>query len=341
MNRTVYALLTVAVLSSVLNVAQAETMAETMAERKQRIMRKYMRERQDIVQGDFGLPEAVQEDALVVESQQFKELGQEFARQKNVTMPRMVQPYQRVPLESERSWWMEAAEGEEDSFANPFSSKANTDEESSEAWSPWGLREDSSVYGRRDGQDNTYSGRREDSSTYGGAARRQWGGRDATYPGSPSEYDNRSQSGNRSSVSGMTYDGYTTRRAPASRESERVPGYYGRQQVDTRGTGFGWELDSAGRYNSSPSMGLPQSSLPSPSDTLDWSSQSQTPGYTPYKSPYQAQGDEQRRYGDNLQPQPSQYMRPNNYQKWKDSNKALDPTAGNPYLDELMRNERR
>lgn len=340
MKRNVFVLLTAAVVLSVLNMARAETMAE----RKQRIMRRYMRERQDIMQSDFGVPEAVQEDSRIVESEQFKELPLDFKRQQGgVVPPPMARP---LPVQQEeRNWWLETPEVEEDLFADPFSSRNDAGKGSADSWSPWGKRDDSSAYGAdygqpRDGQDDTYSGRRKDSSIYDGATRQQWGGRGATYPGSPSGYGQQSESGNRS-ASGMTYDGYTTRRAPTSRERNQMPSYYGRQQVETRGTGSGWNLDSGGRYNSSASPGLPQSSLPSPTDTQGWSSQNQTPGYTPYRSPYQDQGNEQRRYGDNLQPQPSQYSRPNNSQKWKDSNKVWDPTSGNLYLDELMRNDRR
>ena len=317
MNRNIYALLTAAVIGSVLSVAQAETMEE----RKQRIMRKYMRERQDIVQGDFAMPEAVQEDVRVVESEQFNELEEGFERQKGVTMPRRVQPYQPVPLESERSWWLETAELEEDPLANPFSSKADAGEESGDSWSPWSKRDDSSAYG------SAYGQQRDD--------------REDAYPGSQSAFGMQTESGNGSPVSGMPYKRYTSRRSPATRESDQMPGVYGRQQTDTRATDSRWGLDSAVRYESSPSPGLIQSSLPSRTDTQGWSSQNKIPGYTPYKSPYQAEGNEQRRYGGNLQSQSPQYTRPNNYQKWKDSNKAWDSTSDNLYLDELMRNDRR
>ena len=338
MKLNVFALLIAAVLLSLPNVARAETMAQ----RKQRIMRRYMRERQDIMQSDFGVPEAVQEDSRIAESEQFKELSPDFQRQKGgVAPPPMARS---LPVQQEeRNWWLETPEEEENLFADPFSAKTDAKEESTSAWSPWGKRDDSSAYGnaygqQRDGQDDTYSGRREQSTVYGDAYGQQRGD---TYPGAWSAYGVPGESGNRSYGSGMTYDGYTTRRVPTSRERDQMPGYYGRQQLETRGTGPGWTLDSGGRYNSSPALGLPQSSLPSPTDTRGWSSQNQTPGYTPYRSPYQTQGNEQDRYGGNMQSQPSPYTRPNNYQKWKDSNKAWEPASGNVYLDELMRNERR
>jgi hypothetical protein len=343
MNRSVYVFVTATIIVSVLNGAHAESMVE----RKQRIMRKYMRERQDIVQSDLGLSAAVEEDARVVESERFKELSPNFERQKGVTMPRVIQPNQPVPVQSERNWWLETAEMDTDSFANPFSSRTDAEEGSTSSWSPWGRREDSSIYGnaygqQRDGQDETYSGRREDSSVYGDAYGQQREGRRGdTYPGAWSAYGMPGESGNRSSGSGMTYGGYTTRRAPASRENDRSSGFYGRQQTEPRGTGGAWGINSGGRYGSAPSSGLPQSPFPPSSTAQDWNSQNQIPGYTPYRSPYQDQGGEQRRSGSNLQPQQPQYSRPNNYQKWKDNNKAFDPTSDNSYLDELMRNQRR
>ncbi len=342
MNRNVYTLLVAAMVASVLNVAQAETMAD----RKQRIMRKYMRERQDIMQSDLGVPDAAQEDSRVVESEQFKEPSLEFQRQKGgVAPPPSVRP---LPVQQpERSWWLETAEMEEDPYADPFSSHTDAREGSEDSWSPWGKRDDSSAYDdgaygqQRNGGDDTYSGHREGSPIYGGDSSQQWDGRGDTYPGGQSVYGRQSESRNRSSVSGMTYDGYTVRRVPTSRDNDRTPGFYGRQQTDTRGTDSGWGVDSAVRYGSSPSSGLLQTPFSSPASTQDWSLQNQTPGYTPYRSPFQIQGDEQRRYGGDLQPQQPQYSRPNNYEKWKDTNKAWDPTTDNSYLDELMRNQRR
>jgi hypothetical protein len=342
MNRNVYVLLIAAILASVLNAARAETMAE----RKQRIMRKYMRERQDIVQSDFGVPDATQEDARVAESEQFKEPQVEFQRQQGgVAPPPATRP---APVQQERNWWLETAEMEEDPYADPFSSKTDAAEESADFWSPWGSREDSPAYGgtygqqRDERQDDTYSGSLEESSVYGGAYDQQRDGRRGdTYPGSWSAYGTQSEYGTGSSGSGTMYDGYTSRRAPTSRESDRNSVLYGQQQPGTRGTDSGWGLNSVDRYGSSPSSELLQSPFPPSSATQDWSSQNEAPGYTPYRNPYEVQGDEQRRSGGNLPPQQPQYSRPNNYQKWKDNNKAWDPTSDNSYLDELMRNQRR
>jgi len=339
MNRNVYTLLSAAILSSVLNVAQAETMEE----RKQRIMRKYMRERQDVLQSDFEVPNAIEEDARVVDSEGFKELATDFQREESVRRPQMVQPNQPVPVESRRNWWLETAEMQEDPFANPFSSKTDAEKGSADSWSPWGRREDSSIYGNAYGQqrDGRSGSQEEDFSVSGGASSQQWNRRGDTYPGSPSVYGRQNESSGAFSVSGMPYDGYSARRSPASLESDQRSLIYGRQQINTRRTDSGWGLESGGRYNSAPSAGLQQSRLLSPTDTQGWSSQTQPSGYTPYRNPYQVQGDEQRRYNGNLQPQQPQYSRPDNYQKWKDSNEAWDPTSGNSYLDELMRNERR
>lgn len=235
---------------------------------------------------------------------------------------------------------------EEDPFADPFSSQTDSDERSADSRSPWGRREDSSTYGggygqQRDRQDDSYSGSREDSSIYGDDSSLQWGGRGSAYPDRSSVYGSQRKYGDQSSLPDMTYDGFTTGRAPTSRENNQMPGYYGRQQMNTRGAGTGWELDSGRRYDALPSTGWPQSTLPTPTDRQGWSSQDQTPGYTPYRNPYQTEDDGQRRYGDNFQPQQTEYSRPNNYQKWKDRNESWNPSSGNAYLDELMRDDRR
>ena len=315
MNRSIYALLTAVLLVSTLNIAQAETMEE----RKQRIMRKYMRERQDVSQSDLGVPEAEVEDARVLESEQFKEPSVEFKRQQGVSAP---PPALRpVPLQQDRNWWLETTDTEGDLFSDPFASKSETEEKSKSAWSPWGKREDSSIYGGDDGRQQGW--RREDS-----------------YPGGQPAYGAQSDSGYGISGSGVTDDGYTSRWSPTSRESDRLPGIYERQQRDARRTDSGWGGSSSGRYGTLPSSGYPNSTIPSSSAAQGWNSQNQTPGYTPYRSPYQSE-DQRRRSGDSLQPQQPQYTRPDNFQKWKDSNKAWDPTSDNPYLDELMPNQRR
>ena len=236
---------------------------------------------------------------------------------------------------------------EEDPYADPFSQKSDDEDGVKNRWSPWGSRDDSSAsdsaYGQpQDERNDTYPDSRDDSFIYGDAAGQQWGGpRNDTYPDSRSAYGIQNESAYGSPLPGTTYDGYTARGAATYGESGRMPDYYGRQSAGSRGTDTGWTLDSSGRYRSSPSTGLLQPSLPSPTDTQGWSSQNQAAGYTPYRSPYQIQDDQQRRSGRNLKPEQTPYMRPNNYQKWKDNNKAWDPTSDNSYLDELMRDQRR
>jgi hypothetical protein len=340
MNRHVHILLVAAFIASGLNAVNAETMEE----RKQRIMRKYMRERQDIVQSDLGVSEDVQgpEDVRIAESEKFKEPSLEFKRQDGGVAPRPIPP-RPMPVQSERNWWLETTEMEEDSSADPFSSMRDSEESAKNRWSPWGNRDDEEAYGRqRDEQVDIYSGSQDDSFISGDAAGQQWSGRrDDTYPGRQSAYGIRNDPGYGSALPGTTYDGYTTRRAATYGESERMSGYSGQQPAGTRGTDTGWMLDSGGRYRPSQSTGLLPPSLTPSYDTPGLTSQGQATGYTPYKSPYQMQDDRQRRSGGNLQPQQTPYIRPNNYQKWKDNNKTWDPTDGNSYLDELMRDERR
>jgi len=316
MNRNTYALLTAVLLSLMLNLAQAETMEE----RKQRIMRKYMRERQDIAQSDFGVPEAEVEDARVLESEQFKEPSVEFQRQPSAATPPPA--FRPVPVQQERNWWLETSEADGDLYSDPFASKSADADKSENSWSPWGKREDSSVYG---GADNRQPGWR----------------RDDTSPGSPSAYDIRRESGNGFSGSDMTDDGYTSRWAPGPQVNDRMSGY-GRQQLDHRGRReSGWGRNSADRYGSSTTPGVLPSPYSSPYGMQGSSARDQAAGYTPYRNPYQSQGEDQRRRsGGSLQPQQPQYTRPDHSQTWKESYKSWDPTSDNPYLDELMPNQR-
>jgi len=317
MNRNIHALLTIALIATTLHMAQAESMEE----RKQRIMRKYMRERQDIAQSDLGVPEADLEDARVLQSEQYKEQSVNFQREQGVTAPPPA--YRPVPVQQQRNWWLESAEMEGDLFSDPFASKADAEETSKSSWSPWG--------------------KRDDSSTYGGADDRQSGWRrDDTYSSSASTYGSQGESSIGIYGSDATGDGYTSRWAPASRDRDRLPGIYGRQQTENRRTDSGLGDSSISRYDSSTSSGLTTSPFSTPSAVQNWSSQSQIPVYTPYRSPYDTESDDQfRRSGSSLQPQQPQYTRPDNSQRWKDSNKAWDPTSDNPYLDELMPSQRR
>lgn len=293
MNQTIQALLTALVLASVLSGARAENMAE----RKQRIMRKYMRERQDIVQSDLGVSEVAQEqvDARVTDSEQFKEIPVEFKRQIGGVAP--LPGVRPAPLQRpERNWWLETAELNEDPYADPFAPKADAREEVTSPWSPW-------------------SGR--------------------------STYDMQSESGAESYGSGTTDDGYTFERTSPYQEQGRTSGFNVPRQTGIRGTDSGWGLNSVNRYGSSPSRGLLQSPFSSSPSSQIRSPQTQTPGYTPYRSSYQIQADQLRRSGGNLQPVQPQYMRPSSYQKWKESNNPWDPTSDNIYLDELMRDQKR
>jgi hypothetical protein len=341
MKRNIQALFIVAFIAAALSVVKAETMEE----RKQRIMRKYMRERQDIVQSDLGVPENVQDqdDLRVAESERFKEPSLEFKRQESGLTSRPMAPRPAVPVQAERNWWLETAEMEQDPYADPFSSARDSEEESKERWSPWGSRDDESVYAQQqDEQNDTYSGSREGSFISGDAAGQQWNRRRyETYPGNRSAFGMQNDPRYGSSLPGTAYDGYTTRRSATFGENERMPGYYGRQAGGTRGTDADWTLDSGGRYRPSQSTGLLQPSLSPYSVSPGLTSQDQATGYMPYRSSYQIQNARQRRSADNLQPQQTPYMRPNNYQKWKDNNTTWDPSSGNTYLDELMQNQRR
>lgn len=312
MNRKVYVLLAVGVLASVVNAARAETMAE----RKQRIMRKYLRERQDIAQSDLIVPDTSQDDTRITESEKFLEPQVAFQRQEGgVAPPPAARP---APVQAERSWWLDTAEIEDD----PFSSGSDTEDQSRQPWSPWGRGEDSSASGRSAEPQGIW--RQGDS-----------------FLGSRSGYDALTEGDNATTASSLTYGGYTSRWSTAREGMNRMSGRYGYQQTENRAPSSGWSLNPANSYGSSPSSGLLYSPFPTPTTTPSGNTQNQVPGYTPYTSPFQSERDEQGRNRSNLQPQQPEYSRPQPYQKWKDKNKTWDPTKDDSYLDALMQDKRR
>lgn len=312
MNRKIYMLLAVGILASILSAARAETMAE----RKQRIMRKYLRERQDIAQSDLVVPNASVEDARITESEKFIEPQVAFQRQEGgVAPPRAARP---APVQAERSWWLDTAEIDED----PFSSGSDTANQSTEPWSPWSSREDSSASGSSSESQGIW---RQGDSFLGGR----------------SGYDVLTEGDNGSTATSLTYGGYTSRWSTATEGMDRMSGRYGRQQTENRATSRRWGLNPVNSYGSSPSSGLLYSPFPTPNTTRSGNTQNQVPGYTPYTSPFQSERDEQGRNRSNLQPQQPEYSRPQPYEKWKDNNKTWDPTEDDSYLDALMRDKRR
>lgn len=299
--------------------------AETMAERKQRIMRKYLRERQTLVQSDLVLPE-INEDEGLDDSQNILNPRVDITPRR-ASMAPPVQPYQPIPVQAQQNWLLDQEDGSADPYSDPFavSSEEDTEETEEDWYTQWRQRRDEleaaqqsetpDTYGfdrdRRaftDGEpdfDYSFGGNQEEAPSYYGNTPRTSYGQPQTSYGQP-----------RTSY-GQPQTSYGQQQSP-----------YGQSQPNSG-------LYTTPRYGSSPSSGML-----APTMDYDGTSGSAGSSYTPYQSPYQSrqQQPQQDRYA---QPQQQEFTRPTPYQKWKDENQGWDPTADDAYLDELMRRNRR
>ena len=130
---------------------------ETMEERKQRVTRKYLRERVDITQSDMHVPEYAAEDERVTDSEQYKELDGGFARQEEGTMLRSPAPKRRpAPRPAADNWLLADAELEDDPYSTTGTEKKD------DYWALWGDKsksDDQQRSSRREQRSDPYSNR--------------------------------------------------------------------------------------------------------------------------------------------------------------------------------------
>ncbi len=188
MNRIAYMVLVVAVLAP----PGHNAFGETMAERKQRIMRKYMRERQSVVQSDLEVPSA-EEDERITESEKFIQPQADLTRNEASRPPAapLVRP---LPVQTEKNWLLIDADPDADPYADPFAidEAKETDKSSADWLAEWRSRQEqadaqnqssarSSAYGGYYSGDQSGSGypqQRDGSSgyPYGNTQQRTYGG---------------------------------------------------------------------------------------------------------------------------------------------------------------------
>lgn len=275
---------------------------ETMAERKQRIMRKYMREQQPLVQSDMVVPAAT-EDARVVGSEKYRDMDVDLSRNKQSAAP-PVPAARPIPAQVQKNLTATESSKDFDPEADPFAldSQEDTTKDSKSSWlDDWRKRRSEMEAQRAANASGTY-----DSTSGRGSS-----------SGQPSSYG---YAGQQDRTQGYTSYGSTPQSGYSRSTSSGRVGPYG-----------SWS------YGSSPSGML---KLPSSTRGTDDSSRSvPSSSYTPYRSPYATQ-QEDRRQQKTQQSQQEDFVRPAPYQQWKDSNKSWDPTADDAYLDELMRRNR-
>ena len=118
--------------------------AETMAERKQRIMRKYLRERQNVEHSDIALPVA-EEDERVINSEKYR--NPESMLNQNSSSPNalpMVRPAVIQSAQSDTSWALQDDGDAADLYADPFamnSGSTDTTTSRDDRWAAWSERQ--------------------------------------------------------------------------------------------------------------------------------------------------------------------------------------------------------
>jgi hypothetical protein len=291
-----------------------------MAERKQRIERKYLQERAELVQGDAVVPaEMAVGEEEILDSEKFKEPQVDFQRQEpGAAMP----PPRRAPRPRPRkdagNWLLAEEPEQDDPYANPYAwdaaasddakkkpDRATTEQLRRDAYSAETRR--ASWFSRR--TDSTGQGTFDTQGSSFGAA--QPGANPYSTTGGRGLFDRRQEQGGQTSPSLLGNPG-ATRTKPFS----SAPG-----QEDPFKIKFPYRTGTTG------------------SDTGDARRQ----GYTPYKSPYpaQTQRSPQQPWGGTSRNK-QEFQKQNSFEKWKQkSPQQLDPMRDDAFIDDLMPKIRR
>lgn len=308
MNKSVQILLLIALFPMI-----GSAREETLEERKQRIVRKYLRENATVTQSDMIVPSELDEDERITDSEKFAEASVSLERQEVGAKPMVVPPPAPRPVpRADANWLLQAADetAELDMFGNPVDSSADS-------WSSWRSTEAERT---EDGisQRRTESYRREDQNSFGMRGQ-QSTTRDTRYGTTPSTIRPRERD-----VFGRT----------ATPQSESTPS-----------SGYG--LDRTPRtFGSSPDQGLlnnPFGQVRSPGEEDSLRSGTPRSGtYQPYVSPYQKEREKRSQPTWSTQRSATeQNQRKDSYQKWKSRQNEFDPTADDAYINDMLKKNRR
>ena len=306
MKRMVTGLMVVVLVVTLCGIARAETMAE----RKQRIMRKYLLERQDVAQSDIVLPQTDEENQRVADSERFQAAKVDISR-KQAMAPAPAPMARPIPAPVQQShWFLREDDPDADPYADPFALDTDTPETDA---SRSGLRE---LWQAR--QEQVAAEREAQQSTAGYGSR----------------YGRTTSDGG---LTGYGYSGQQQARGSGYASGQPSQSTYGQPPQSSQLGPY-----PSGSYGSAPSGMLQLPGASSGSGAPPAGSRSQQ-GYTPYQSPYQAQQEQRRQqqmYPPQQQPQP-EYSKPTPYQQWKKDSQTWDPTADDAYLNDLMRRNRK
>ncbi len=274
---------------------------ETLEQRKQRITRKYMRERATISDSDMLVPTDLVEDERVTDSEDFDQVKVDFERQEAGAMPPPPPPSARSqPRRTNRNWLLDDADPEmedgSDPYADPYADAYADPYEDAYA-DPYA--------------DPSDAGNKDDYWSL-------WGGDNAEDDPSESTADNRDRYDPRDSYGQTDAWGNTK----FSREEQGVrSGYSSKGAMGFFGNNpYGSSLDSGALYT--------PASFKAEIRGSEGSRWGGTENKTPYESPYRQQKNLQREQRRTWSPRPQQpeYSKPNSYQQWKSKNAEFDPS---------------
>lgn len=280
-----------------------------MEERKRRITRKYLRERMLITYSDMVVPEAsVTEDEGVLVSEKFQQSQEDLQRQgPGAAKP---PPQQRpAPRPKNRNWLLTESTELDDPYADPFvlEKSKNTTAEKDE-WSMFGKERETSFYmGTERKSRFNFQGSGLSSGQQSGSSQ---GPFNSSTPTISPVNDGRSayqqQEGlmpNLNNVLDLSPDKATDSALnPISLQSP-----FSRQTQSSSDRSFGSK------------------------------EQQNTGGYSPYKSSYQKQYDQQGEQRGHYGNPNQEYQRPDTFQQWKNRSPIrLDPMRDDAFINEMM-----
>ena len=298
---------------------------ETLEERKQRVVRKYLRERMTLEQSTMVVPSDLPQDERITDSEKFKGVEVDLQRQGTSPAPIVQRPQQQQPAQrrTDRNWLMGDVEEATDAYGNPVDPyTAATMDSGDDLWSAWDGTAEKKTATELDRQDRrSYDPSRSSPYSRQNAERNTTEGRNAQ---------------------NTLYGNQQNSRFERPDTSSRTD-LFGRKTSEYN-SGMNLQDRRTKTYGSDPEQGMLSSPYPqlNPLDReRTTTEQERRQNYKPYQSPYDKQR-EQRSQKNNTQPQKKQeFKRPDSYQQWKERNKTYDPTSDDAYINEMMQQNKR
>ncbi|MDF7801571.1 hypothetical protein P4C99_18985 [Pontiellaceae bacterium B1224] len=305
MNKSVQILLLIALFPMIGNARE-----ETLEERKQRIVRKYMRQSVDITQSDMMIPSGVVEDERIIDSEKYQDAKVSLQREDTSASPMMPPPQRPRPVPRADSNWLlgsmdetaDASDPYADLYTDPYASSSIDSGE--DLWSTWDTASETQASPTR--QDRGYNPYAQTD-----------GNRGMTDGRSQQIYSANGQQQN--SGFGSSYSGRT--------------GIFGQSRPTS---GYNLQGNGTRSYGSDPSEGLLSSTYPQLDSSSEEEQSSTTQGYQPYKSPYVLQREQRSQQWGSQQQSTQEYKRQDSYQQFKDRNKTWNPTQDDAYINEMI-----